>query len=87
MNLWTIYRLWREDSTWAHATGFLAGKYAPNSDGDKMGKGNPPHIDPDLEAHRLTAMALVATVSDILTDEGAPNELANAPFVAYFGSN
>lgn len=29
INLGMIYRLWREDSTWAHATGFLAGSYAP----------------------------------------------------------
>lgn len=87
MNLWMVYRLWREDSTWTHATGFLAGKYAPTNDDDTMGKGKPPHIDRDLEAHRYAAMVLVATVVDILKEEGAPIEIASAPVMAYFEAN
>ncbi|WP_406636934.1 hypothetical protein [Pseudarthrobacter quantipunctorum] len=84
MNLWMVYRLWREDSTWTHATGFLAGRYAPTNDDDTMGAGEPPHIDLNLEAHRYAAMLLAATVGDILKAEGAASELAFAPVVAYF---
>lgn len=82
-----VYRLWRADSTWSHATGFLAGSYAPNNDDTTMGAGEPPNIDPELEAHRYAAMIITATVGDILVDEGAGSDLAGAPMVAYFGAN
>jgi hypothetical protein len=86
-NLSTVYRLWREDSTWTHATGFLAGRYAPTNDDDTMGAGEPPNIDPSLEAHKYAAMVLTATVGDILKAEGAASEVAGAPMVAYFEAN
>ncbi|MFF2347550.1 hypothetical protein [Pseudarthrobacter sp. NPDC058119] len=87
MNLWTVYHLWREDSTWTHATGFLAGRYAPINVEGTMGLGEPSHTDPNLEAHRYAAIVLAAAVSDILTDEGATSALAAAPLVAYFEAN
>lgn len=87
MNLWAVYRLWREDSTWTHATGFLAGRYAPTNDHGRIGAGEPPHTDPDLEAHKYAAMVLAAAVGDILNAEGATSELATAPLVAYFEAN
>jgi hypothetical protein len=86
-NLWIIYRLWRDDSKWSHATGFLAGSYAPTGDEGTMGSANPPHIDRELEAHRLAAMVLTATVAGILKGEGASDELAVAPMAAYFAAN
>lgn len=86
-NLWMVYRLWRADSTWSHATGFLAGHYAPTNDDDTMGSGEPPQIDLDLEAHKTAAIVLTATVADILKAEGATDELAAAPMAAYFGAN
>ncbi|WP_146070883.1 hypothetical protein [Arthrobacter sp. B1805] len=87
MNLRMVYRLWKEDSTWAHATGFLAGQYAPTDDGETMGKGKPRHVDQELEAHGLAAMVVTAMVADILIDEGTTRDLASAPLLAYFGAN
>lgn len=84
INLGAVYRLWREDSTWTHATGFLAGRYAPAAADDKVGVGEPPHTDPDLEAHRMATMAIVVSASCILTDQGIPGELASAPAVAFY---
>lgn len=84
INLGVNYRLWREDSTWTHASGFLAGSYAPAEGGDRMGVGRPRHIDRDLEAHRLATMAIVFSVGFILADEGVPSELASAPSVAFY---
>ncbi|MHC8609925.1 hypothetical protein ACW4FP_19990 (plasmid) [Paenarthrobacter ureafaciens] len=86
-NLWMVYRLWRDDSKWSHATGFLAGSYAPTNSDDTMGSGKPPHIDRDLEAHKLAAIVLTLTVADLLKDEGAAHELAGAPMAAYFQAN
>lgn len=83
LNLGMIYRLWREDSTWSHATGFLAGYYAPAEEDDTMGAGRPPEIDPDLEAHRLATMSIVVSAGYILTAEGVPSELASAAAVAF----
>lgn len=83
MNTGVVYRLWREDSTWAHATGYLAGMYAPEN-GATVGTGTPPSIDHDLEAHRLATAAIVVTAGFILHDERVPNDLATAPSVAYF---
>lgn len=86
-DLWMVYRLWRDDSTWTHATGFLAGQYAPANQDDTMGAGKPPHIDQDLEAHRYAAIVLAAAASDILKGEGTTSNLATAPLVAYFEAN
>ena len=82
LNSGVVYRLWREDSTWAHATGFLAGYYAPAGE-TTIGEGKPPIIDHDLEAHRLATMFIVFAVGFVLKDEGVPDELATAPAVAF----
>lgn len=86
-NLWMVYRLWREDSTWTHATGFLAGSYAPTGRDHTMGMGTPPHIDAHLEAHNAAAVLMTATVADLLLDEGATRDLAAAAMLAYFQAN
>lgn len=82
LNSGAVYRLWREDSTWAHATGFLAGYYAPAGE-TTVGEGKPPIIDHDLEAHRLATMFIVFAVGFILKDEGVSADLAAAPAVAF----
>lgn len=84
VNMAFVYRLWREDSMYAHASGFLAGFYAP-AHLETVGTGTPPTIDPDLEAHRLVAMLIVFTASHLLVDEGVPRDLAIAPVVAFHG--
>lgn len=82
LNSGAVYRLWREDSTWAHATGFLAGYYAPAGE-TTVGEGKPPIIDHDLEAHRLATMFIVFAVGFLLKDEGVSADLAAAPAVAF----
>lgn len=77
-----IYQLWRQDSTLVHASGFLAGYYAP-SGGRVLRTGMPPNSDPDLEIHRLVSMLIVFTVSRILREEGVDRELAIAPMMAF----
>lgn len=84
LNTAFIYRLWREDSMYTHATGFLAGHYAPAGRGT-VETGTPPVIDPDLEAHRLVAMLIVFTSGFLLNDEGVPSELSSACTVAFHG--
>lgn len=84
INLGMIYRLWREDSTWAHATGFLAGSYAPLEGGNTIGVGKPRDVDRDLEAHRLASVAVVFSVGYILADEGVPRDIASAVEVAFY---
>jgi hypothetical protein len=83
LNGGVIYRLWRSDSTWAHATGFLAGKYAPASEEDTISTGTPPSVDENLDLHRLVAMLVVFTVGCLLRDEGVPSDLATAPATAF----
>lgn len=78
-----IYQLWRQDSTWTHASGFLAGYHAP-SGGSILRDGKPPNSDPDLEIHRLVSALMVFTVSRILREEGVERELAIAPMIAFF---
>jgi hypothetical protein len=82
INSGVIYKLWREDSTWSHATGYLAGTFAPQ-DGAMVGTGEPPTIDPDLEAHRLATLSIVVTVGYLLTGEGVDSGLAAAPAAAF----
>ena len=82
--LGVIYRLWPEDSTWTHATGFLAGRYAPAESDDTMGMGKPPSIYQDLEVHPLTTMAIVVSASHILAEEGVASALAGARLTAFY---
>lgn len=67
----------------AHASGFLADRYAPADSDDKMGVGTPPAIDRDLEAHRIASMAIVVYTGYILREEWVPSKLAGAPAVAF----
>ncbi|MBD8535671.1 hypothetical protein [Plantibacter sp. CFBP 13570] len=83
LNSAVFYRLWREDSTYAHATGFLAGYYAP-AGVDTIGSGHPPAVDEDLEAHRLTGMFIVVAVGHLLIGEGISPESASTIAAAYF---
>ncbi|WP_208739463.1 hypothetical protein [Arthrobacter agilis] len=83
LNAGVIYRMWRSDSTWAHATGFLAGQYAPASEDDTISTGTPPVVDENLDLHRLVAMLVVFTVGFLLRDEGVPSDLATAPATAF----
>lgn len=74
-----IYRLWRQDSAWTHASGFLAGQYAPVAN-DTLSAGQPRVIDPDLSIHRLVGILIAFVASGVLLEEGAPRDLAMSPF-------
>lgn len=85
LNSGHIYSLWRKDSTWTHATGFLAGYFAP-ADDTTLGVGKPPCTDANLEVHRLVSMLIVFTTSSILLEEGVAEELAQSPTVAFLSA-
>ncbi|WP_157118120.1 hypothetical protein [Microbacterium paludicola] len=81
----TIYSMWLEETKFAHASGGLAGKYAPTHDDIHMSNGTPSPMDPDLEAHRILQTIIVMTTCRILVEEGFPEETANRLAVAFFG--
>ncbi len=78
-----LYRAWREESSYAHATGFLAGSYAPAEKNRWLGTDRPPVADPDLETHRLTQLFVVVMTCSLLRDEGVPEEVAAKIVDAY----
>ncbi|WP_217584203.1 hypothetical protein [Microbacterium sp. GbtcB4] len=80
-----LYRAWREESSYAHATGFLAGSYAPAEHNRWLGSDRPPVADPDLETHRLTQLFIVAMTYSLLRDEGIDEEVAEKVIGAYMG--
>ena len=80
----TVYAMWLEETKFAHASGGLAGQYAPTHDDLHMADGTPSPIDPDLEAHRILQSLIVMTTCRILVDEGFPDETANRLAVAFF---
>lgn len=82
---WSIYSMWMAETQLAHASGNLAGKYAPTHDDLHMASGTPDPMDPDLEAHRVIQTHVVMTTRRILLDEGFPEEKANRIAVAFFG--
>lgn len=82
---WSIYAMWREESKYAHASGTLAGKYAPTFDDAHMNSGEPDPMDPGLEAHPLIQELIVMTTGRLLADEGESEEVAGrlaAAFIA-----
>lgn|GEM_PF-1882368 len=79
-----IYRLWREDSTWAHATGPLAGSYATNGRG-YVDLGKPPTVDENLESHRAVVMLIVFCTSHLIKCDDAKEDAAQALLVALLG--
>lgn len=81
---WSLYSMWMAETQFSHASGSLAGKYAPTHDDLHMSSGTPDPVDPDLEAHRITQAIIVTTACRILADEGFPDETANRLAVAFF---
>lgn len=81
---WSIYSIWLEETIYAHASGALAGKYAPTHDDVHMSSGVPDPTDPDLEAHPIVQMLIVTTACRILRDEGMPEEFAGRLATAFF---
>lgn len=73
---WSIYSMWLGETQLAHASGNLAGKYAPTHDDLHLSSGVPDPMDPDLEAHRILQEHIVVTTSYLLADEGLPEEFA-----------
>jgi hypothetical protein len=81
---WSVYSMWMGETQFAHASGALAGKYAPTRDNLHLSHGTPDPMDPDLEAHRVLQVLIVMTTCRILRDEGFPEENANRLAVAFF---
>lgn len=78
-----LFRAWREESSYAHATGYLAGSYAP-ADGTPWESAVPPVADSDLEAHRFTQVFIVTLVYWMLVEEGAEKAVAERIIDAFF---
>lgn len=81
---WSIYSMWLGETQFSHASGNLAGKYAPTLDNLYMSSGAPDPMDPDLEAHRLLKLHIVVMTGFLLTDEGMPEEFAGRFTAAFF---
>lgn len=80
---WSIYSMWLGETQFAHASGNLAGKYAPTHDDLHLSSGVPDPVDPDLEAHRLLQGHIVLTTGYLLVDEGLPQEFAGRIHAAF----
>ena len=71
---WSIYSMWLQESQFAHASGSLAGQYAPTLDDLHISRGTPLPMDPDLEAHRLLQTHIVMMTGYLLADDGLPED-------------
>lgn len=76
-----LYKGWRQETQYSHATAVLGGAYAPNYD-DRIGVGRPPQADADLESLWLATALVGAMTMQLLKDEGVSmaDELWNAFF-------
>jgi hypothetical protein len=83
---WSTYSMWLEETQFAHASGNLAGSYAPTHDNIHMSRGVPDPMDEDLEAHRLIQIQIVMATGFLLADQGLPEEFAGRIGVAFFGA-
>ena len=78
-----LFAAWREESSYAHATGYLAGAYAP-SDHDTVGSGAPAVIDATLEAHRMGTIFVVFLAYRLLIESETPEPIAMRFVNAFF---
>ena len=83
---WSLYSMWLKETQFSHASGFLAGKYAPTHDDSHMSSGEPDLMDPDLDAHRLIQLMIVTTTGYLLTEAGVPDEFAGRMGAAFFAA-
>lgn len=81
---WSIYSMWLRETQFTHASGNLAGQYAPTLDSLHMSSGAPDPMDPDLEAHRLLQVHIVVMTGYLLTDASLPKEFAGRIPAAFF---
>ncbi|MDN5715678.1 MAG: hypothetical protein L0G89_00430 [Janibacter sp.] len=81
---WSIYSMWLGETQFSHASGNLAGQYAPTLDDFHMSSGAPDPMDSDLEAHRLLQVHIVVMTEYLLSDEGLPEELSGRIGAAFF---
>lgn len=81
---WSIYSMWLQETQFAHASGNLAGKYAPTFDDLHIACDVPTPMDPDIEAHRLLQMHIVMIAGDLLADDGLPEEFSQRLPNAFF---
>lgn len=80
---WSLYAMWREETTLSHPSGGLAGQYAPTHDNSHLDFGQPDPMDPDLEAHQLIQCLIVAATQQILKDEGLSPDVASRITAAF----
>jgi len=83
---WSTYSMWLEETKFAHASGTLAGSYAPTHDDRHMSSGTPDPMDPDLEGHRLIQAQIAVAAGFMLADEGIPEVVASRIATAFFGA-
>jgi hypothetical protein len=76
-----LYRGWRQETQYSHATAVLGGTYAPNYD-DRIGSGRPPQADADLESLWLATALVAAMAMQLLKDEGV--SMADELLTAFF---
>ncbi|HBX76450.1 MAG TPA: hypothetical protein DEG43_02280 [Acidimicrobiaceae bacterium] len=81
---WSIYATWREESKFSHASGTLAGSYAPTLNQVTIGHGEPAPMDPELEAHQLTQHLIVAMTAQLLEDAGLGPDIAQRIPLAFY---
>jgi hypothetical protein len=67
---WSMYAMWREETKFSHASGALAGQYAPTFDDTRLSSGSPDPMDPTLEAHQIVQFLIAMNTGWILADEG-----------------
>lgn len=78
-----LFRAWREETQFAHATGALAVSYAPASDGS-FGIGKPFVADSEFETLLMSCLLVLSYVVRILLAEGASQATIDRMFNAFF---
>lgn len=79
-----LYYMWREETQYTHATGALAGAYAPGV-AKGIGSGAPPTVDQDLASHPYIMMLVLTLAFQLLEDEGVDRAISTKLLDAYFG--
>ena len=78
-----LFGAWRNESSYAHASGYLAGAYAPSKN-NALTLGTPPVADADLETHRMVTLFVITLVHRLLVETETSEQVAMSIVNAFF---
>lgn len=84
LDIAALYAMWRDTTMYSHASGALAGTYAPTFDQIHLSLGKPEITNSNLKIYVYLQLLAVSITSDLLLSQDVDQDLANRFQFAFF---